>query len=302
VTLTDQIVKNIITRVIKSQDYRIEIVNLINTKFLQFAVDFFKKIVVAKLNSKNITIDWYKKAFINKNLSADDIAINAGLNRKTISNMYGSATRTIVIEAANEHFESLYNSIQALVKMEKEIELALTIKLKSVSVELNVSESLIVINTLAVKRAQLRGGLWSTAGKSVEKYLMLALCKLYKINKKYYDLGNFVKNKSKKVDREIDFYLVNNGRKYLCEVKLMGKGNPESADAIFARKSDIFVADSLSQQNKNQADELGVSWIALRDKDGFRRFELVVRRFDVPYVKYNGNLDKDLPKILDELF
>jgi hypothetical protein len=144
-TLTDQIVKNIIVRVIKSQDYRIEIVNLINAEFLQFAVGFFKKIVSPKLNSEDIAIEWYKKAFMNDSLSADDIAINAGLNKKTISNMYGSATRSIVIEAANEHFETLYNSIQFLVEMEQEIELTLTIKLKSVSVELNVSESLIVI-------------------------------------------------------------------------------------------------------------------------------------------------------------
>ncbi|MCA6072351.1 MAG: CfrBI family restriction endonuclease [Endomicrobium sp.] len=301
-TLADQIVRNIVTRVIKSQDYRIEIVNLINAEFLQFVADFFKKIVAAKLNSEDITIDWYKKAFMNENLSAADIAINAGLNKKTINNMYGSATRTIVIEAANEHFESLYNNIQTLVEIEKEIELALTVKLKSVSVELNVSESLIVINTLAVKRSQLRGGLWSATGKSVEKYLMLVLCKLYQIDKKYYDAENFVKDKTKKVDREIDFYLVNNGKKYLCEVKLMGKGNPESADAIFARKSDLFVADTLSQQNKNQADELKVSWIALRDKDGFRRFEFALKRFGIPYIKYNGNLDKDLTEILDELF
>ncbi|MCA6070658.1 MAG: hypothetical protein LE180_06105, partial [Endomicrobium sp.] len=61
---------------------------------------------------------------------------------------------------------------------------------------------------------------------SVEKYLMLVLCKFYQIDKKYYDAENFVKDKTKKVDREIDFYLVNNGKKYLCEVKLMGKGNP----------------------------------------------------------------------------
>jgi hypothetical protein len=218
-TLTTQIVKDIIVRVIKSQDYRIEIVNLINIEFLQFAVNFFKKIVSAKLNSEDITIDWYRKAFMNESLSTDDIAINAGLNKKTISNMYGSATRSIVIEAANQHFETLYSNIESLVEMENEIELTLTIKLKSVSVELNVSESLIVINTLAVKRAQLRGGLWSTAGKSVEKYLMLTLCKLYKLEEKYYDAENFVKDKTKKVDREIDFYLVNNGKKYLCEVK-----------------------------------------------------------------------------------
>jgi len=96
---------------------------------------------------------------MDESLPSDEIAIHSGLNKKTISNMYGTATRSIIIEAANEHFESLYNSIQSLVEIEKEIELTLTIKLKNVSVDLNVSESLVVINTLAVKRAALRGGL-----------------------------------------------------------------------------------------------------------------------------------------------
>jgi len=301
-TLTDQIVKNIITRVIKSQDYRIEIVNLINAEFLQFAVDFFKKIAFAKLNSEEITIDWYKKAFMDENLSSDDIAINSGLNKKTISNMYGTATKTIVIEAANEHFEMLYNNIQALVEMEKEIDLTLTIKMKGVSVDLNVSESLIVINTLAVKRAALRGGLWSTAGKSAEKYLMLTLCKLYGVDEKYYNSSHFVKDRGKKEDREVDFYLLNDGKEYLCEIKLMGKGNPESADAIIARDSNVFVADTLSQQNKNQCDKLGVNWVALRDKDGYKRFGLTLEKLGIPYKDYNGNLDVDLPRILDELF
>jgi len=301
-TLTDQIVKNIITRVIKSQDYRIEIVNLINAEFLQFAVDFFKKIVLAKLENQDVTIDWYKKAFMDDNLPSDDIAINSGLNKKTISNMYGTATKTIVIEAANEHFESLYNSIQALVEMEKEIDLTLTIKMKGVSVDLNVSESLIVINTLAVKRAALRGGLWSTAGKSAEKYLMLTLCKLYQVPENNYNASHFVKDRGKKVDREVDFYLLNNDKEYLCEVKLMGKGNPESADAIIARDTNVFVADTLSQQNKNQCEQLGVNWIALRDKDGYKRFGLTLEKLNIPHTDYNGDLDFDLPKILDELF
>lgn len=268
---------------------------------MQFVAEFFKKIISAKLNSEEVTIDWYKKAFINNKLSSEDIAINAGLNKKTINNMYSSATKSIVIKAANEHFEMLYNSIQSLVEIEKEIKPTFTIKLKNKSVKLSVSESLVVINTLAVKRAQLRGGIWSTAGKSSEKYLMIALCKLYKVDKKYYNADNFVKDKNKKVDREIDFYLINNGKKYLCEVKLMGKGNPESADVILARKSDVLIADTLSQQNKNQIEESNASWVALRDKDGFRRFEIVLNRFKIPYVKYNGNLDKDLPKILEEI-
>ena len=300
-TLTDQIVKNIIIRVIKSQDYRIEIVNLINAEFLQFAVDFFKKIVLAKLENQDVTIDWYKKAFIDDNLPSEDIAINSGLNKKTISNMYGTATKSIVIEAANEHFDSLYNSIQSLVEMEKEIDLSLTIKMKGVSVDLNVSESLIVINTLAVKRAALRGGLWSTAGKSAEKYLMLTLCKLYQVSENNYDSSHFVKDKGKKVDREIDFYLLNNGKEYLCEVKLMGKGNPESADVIIARDTNVFVADTLSQQNKNQCDQLGINWIALRDNDGYKRFGLALKKLDIPHIEYNCDLNIDLPKVLNEL-
>lgn len=300
-TLTDQVIKNIVSRVIKSQDYRIEIVNLINAEFLQFAIDFFKKVVEAKLNSTDITIEWYKNAFMNDALPSEDIAINSGLNKKTISNMYRSATRQIVIEASNDYFDSLYNSIQALVENENEIELTLTIKFKGVSVDLNVSESLIVINTLAVKRAALRGGMWSTAGKRAEKYLMLTLCKLYKVDSQYYNAEHFIRNRELDVDREIDFYLINQEHQYKCEVKLMGQGNPESADAIIARGSHVFVADTLSQQNKNQCDQLNVSWVACRDENGYKRFAQVLQRFDIPYTEYNGSLDEDLPKILDTI-
>ena len=301
-TLTDQVIRNIVARVIKSRDYRIEIVNLINAEFLQFAVDFFKQVVSAKLNSEDITIEWYKRVFMNEKLPSDDIAINSGLNKKTISNMYRSATKQIVIEASNEHFDSLYHSIQSLVENEHDIDLTLTIKFKGVSVDLNVSESLIVINTLAVKRAALRGGLWSTAGKRAEKYLMLTLCKLYKVEEEYYNAEHFVRNRELDVDREIDFYLKNNGKEYKCEVKLMGQGNPESADAIIARQSDVFVADTFSQQNKNQCEQLGICWIACRDENGFKRFKLALDKFNIPYTNYSGNLDQDLPQVLNEVF
>lgn len=300
-TVKNYVVKNIVTRVIKAQDYRIEVVNLLNAEFLQFTVDFFKRVVEAKLASKDITIDWYKSVFLSEKLSSDEICINSGLNKKTISNMYRSATKQIVIEASNEHFESLYNSIQTLVENEDEIDLTLTIKFKSVSVDLNINESLIVINALAVKRAAIRGGLWSATGKRVEKYLMLTLCKLYKVHPSNYNEEHFIKNKTLDVDREIDFYLKNNGKQYKCEVKLMGQGNPESADAIIARDSDVFVADTLSQQNKNQCDQLGICWVACRDIEGYKRFKLVLDKFKIPYTNYNGNLDEDLPKILGEL-
>ncbi len=301
-TLKDQVIRSIVKRVIKSQDYRIEIVNLINAEFLQFAIEFFKKVVEAKLASESITIGWYKDAFMDKSLPSDEIAINSGLNKKTISNMYRSATKQIVIDASYEHFESLYNSILALVETEKDIDLTLTLKLNGVSVDLNVSESLIVINTLAVKRAALRGGLWSTAGKRAEKYLMLTLCELYQVEQTYYNSAHFVRDRTLDVDREIDFYLKNSGKEYKCEVKLMGQGNPESADAIIARNSDVFVADTLSQQNKKQCEQLGICWVACRDENGFRRFRDALEKFEIPFVDYQGNLDADLDIILDKIF
>ena len=162
---------------------------------------------------------------------------------------------------------------------------------------------MIVINTLAVKRAALRGGAWSTAGKRAEKYIMLALCRLYKVPEQYYNAKHFIKERRKKVDREVDFYFKKGGvDKYRCEVKLMGMGNPESADAIIARDSSLFVADTLSKQNKNQCDELGICWVELRVNEGYKRITQAFEKFNILYTNYNGNLDDDLPLILDELF
>ena len=40
------------------------------------------------------------------------------------------------------------------------------------------TESLIVINALATKKLQIRGGAWSSIGKKVEKPLVDELCRL----------------------------------------------------------------------------------------------------------------------------
>ncbi|MBP7434676.1 MAG: CfrBI family restriction endonuclease [Bacteroidales bacterium] len=300
-TLTEQVVKNIIRKLLKGEDYRIEVVTLINAEFLQFAIDFFKKIVDAKLQSRDITVDWYKEAFLNPNLPAKEIAINSGLNKKTIHNMFNSSTKEIIIDAANEHYDMLYESIKNLVDTEHELDLKLTIKFKNIAVDLNVSESLIVINTLAVKRAELRGGLWSTAGKRVENPLMKTLCKLYSVDESNYK-AKFKKNNAKEFDREIDFYLIKDDKEYLCEVKLMGSGNPESADVVIARSTNVFVADKLSIQNKNQLDHLGINWVEMRSENGFMRFKLVLESIGIPHKDLSGNFDENLEAIFQEIF
>lgn len=302
-TLTEQVTKNIVRKLINGSDYRIEIVTLINAKFLQFAIDFFKQVAEAKLNNKNIDIDWYKKEMLNLELSAEEIAINSGLNKKTITNMYNSGTREVVIEASYEHYDTLYKAIDDLTKVE-DLNLALQIKFNKVSVELDINESLIVINTLAVKRAALRGGLWSTAGKQTEGPLMITLCKLYNVPNENYSIKPRAKKiKKGEVNREIDFFLLRENNKFKCEVKLMGKGNPESADAVIARDSSVFVADKLSDQNKTQLEQRNVEWVELRDNNGFKRFKIVLENLDIPHSELGEiNIETKLTEIFNKIF
>jgi len=302
-TLSEQVTQKIIKRLLKGEDYRIEIVTLINAEFLQFAIDFFKKIINTKLENQNINTDWYKQIFLNPNLPSKEIAINSGLNKKTIHNMFNSSTKEIIIDASNQHYDLLYDSIKNLIEKENELELVLTIKFKGISVDLNVSESLIVINTLAVKRAELRGGLWSTAGKRVEKPLMQTLCKLYGVSKYNY----LLKINDKKVNkadfqREVDFYLKYKNNFYKCEVKLMGKGNPESADAVIARDSQVFIADKLSNTNKKQLNSLNIQWVELRSNDGFRRFSKVLANLNIPYLPLKDYDEDKIDNIFKEIF
>lgn len=304
-TLTEQVIQNIISRLIKGQDYRIEVVALINAEFLQFAIDFFERIVQAKLRNKDV-VDWYKKEFLNPALSPDEIAVHSGLNKKTIVNMFNSATKEIVIDASNKHYEVLYDSIAQLVENQSEIDLTFTIKLRGVSVELNINESLIVINTLAVKRAALRGGLWSSAGKKVEKPLMQTLCMLFDVPKENYNMrlksSKLKQENESDFEREIDFYLISNGQHYKCEVKLMGKGNPESADTVIARDSKVFIADKLSDLNKSQLDSLKVNWVELRSENGYQRFETMLQNLGIPHKKFSGDIDAKLSEIFASIF
>lgn len=209
--------------------------------------------------------------------------------------MFKSARKEIVIEASKSHYDSLYQAIETLVENEEDIDLSLTIKVKDVSVDLNISESLIVINTLAVKRASLRGGVWSGVGKRVEKCLITTLCHLFEVPLPYFDQSSLPDSM-----REVDFYLHTNNTFYRCEVKLMGKGNPESADAIFARDSHIFVADTLSDLNKKQSEQFGVHWVELRSKNGYMKFADILAGYNIPHTPTIHHLSEKLDSILDK--
>jgi len=78
--------------------------------------------------------------------------------------------------------------------------------------------------------------------------------------------------------------------------------NPESADAVIARDSKVFIADKLSETNKKQLDSLGVKWVELRSKNGYKRFAGALRHLNIPYQDFIGDIDQRLSQIFKEIF
>lgn len=223
-----------------------------------------------------------------ENFDKNEIAIYSGMNLKTINNICGTTTKKIVIDIANQNYDYLKNLIQQLeIDGTDDLNIQIKITKNGVSVDLNLSESLLVLNALATKKIALRGGAWSAIGKKVEKPLLIKLCKLCGVPEKNYNAENFVRNKNLDFDREIDFKLYNaSGEEIFCEVKLMGGGNPESADAVIARNSKIFVADTLSQQNKNQLDSLGICWLEMKNhsrENILNQFKKILEKLNIPF-------------------
>ncbi len=290
--------KNIIKKVISNQDYRDEVLIIIDEIFFDYCITFFKQVVYAKIDNLGEQSDWYQKVFLDSTLQKDQIAINSGLNMKSITNAYNSSRKEIVIQASTENYARLRSTINGLVAAGNNFEIKLSIKCNDVAVDLTAAESLIVINTIAVKRAEIRGGMWSAVGKQIEKPLMITLCKLYNVPFEFHNQDN-----NPDSFREVDFYVLSaDGKKLRTEVKLMGKGNPESADAIFAREPAIFLADKLSEKNKEQATRLDVQWIELRSENGYKRFKDVLSALNVPHSDMNEELSSRLEKILNEIY
>lgn len=304
-TLSKDEIELIVRMLLEGSGHRTVVINLINNKFMQYTIQFFKKVMIAKYENKDINIDWYKSNFIENNkLSTDNVLLNSGLNKKTVTNQYGSGKKEICIKAAKDNYDKLLELLNDLIDEEVGLDIKIVLKQNGVFVELDINESLIVVNALAVTRSAIRGGAWSTLGKSVETPLMLTLCKLFQVNESNYAIkkakGEYLKPDAVFFEREIDFYLRDGNKEYNCEVKLMGQGNPESADVAFARDTKVFIADKLSQTNKNQLNSLGVLWIELSAERGYQKFSDVLSNLSIPHKIPSDGLNQ-ITRIIREL-
>ncbi|MYB47880.1 MAG: CfrBI family restriction endonuclease [Dehalococcoidia bacterium] len=286
VTLRREVVADIIRVALSGDDHRDIVIDLLDGAFVSYVIEFFEKIVYAKVRKRTITRDWYRDHFLDQRLDKSQFAWNGGLNMKTIKNKHKSERRQIVIDEALGHYDKFLKLVDSLSDDRLNIDLSITFR--DVTVHLDMNESLVVINALAVRRAAFRGGFWSTVGKQVEGPLMETLCRVYDVDKKYFTKALAEDNSL----REVDYHLLSpDGSKAKCEVKLMGVGNPESADAIHARDTDVFVASTLSETNRIQLDEAGVFWTELQVSKGFLRFQDTLANLGIPYAELDNGSD-----------
>ncbi|WQW26949.1 CfrBI family restriction endonuclease [Helicobacter pylori] len=283
----ESVLNHTIDLLLKGKDYREVVLNIINTEFLDFAISFFKDIVYAKMHDKSIDFSWYQQ-YVMDNKDPKDIAILCGTNIKT--NTYGTSTKEVVLDIAQNNLKYLYEILQNL-ENDNMTDLGINIKItyKDISVNLDLKESLLVINALATKKIALRGSAYSMIGKRIEKPLMLELCKRCGISESHIDATNFKKDKKLEYDREVDFKLYNKDRSkvYRVEVKLMSKGNPKSADAVIARDTDIFIAYTLSEQNKQQLEYLNIVYLALKNNSNIiLDFKRLCKRLGIPLINH----------------
>lgn len=296
------ITSRIISLLLRGEDYRVEVLSLINSEFVDFMNRFLSEVADIKSRHEDESIDWYAENFLSESLPKDQIAINSGLNMKTISNMFNSSTKEIVVKASLNHYQVLRSTLEEFADSLEEEFCNLQWSSNSKQGNLSLVETFLIMNTLAVKRAAIRGGAWSAIGKRVEKPLMLTLCAIFNVPKENYDVK--IKRKTANEDdflREIDFYLRKdqiNSSQFKCEVKLMGHGNPESADAVIARDSSVFVADKLSDTNKKQLNSLKVKWVELRSENGFMRFGDVLTDLGIPHKKPDKKTLQNLDEVM----
>jgi len=292
-TIPKEVKANIIRKLLKNENYRDEVVYLLDANFFDDIIEFLKNIFNAKKVDKTDP-NWYKKLMTSSNLAKEDIAWNSGLNLKTISNIHQTGTKEKVIEVSAIHIERLIPIINTLIESE-DLDLELTITINKEKITLSASEMILILNAISVRRAGIRGGLWSTAGKQVEKPLMRTICRLLKVPSEHFD-----QSKKPTTLREIDFHLFKNKENFRCEVKLMGRGNPESADVVDWRETKVLVADRLSDTNKLQLTQKNVEWIAMHDGDTLGQFEKVLKNLAIPHTHFSGDLDSELEKIINK--
>lgn len=261
------------------------------------AWQIFRDAGKAKFTGGGVDAAWLQD-FIRRHVpnSGDgEIAVNRGRFLPVASDVmnYGEAS---VKPIAFPNMET--EAVDHLHGIIPDIGINITVKYNRVSLELTQTEGHILVGLLGEVLLYARDVITSALRKKLELPLMLTLAKLYQVPSGHY-AGKGLSGEG----RDVDFHFIDSSRnRYRCEVKLMGKGNPESADAAIARDTNIFIADTLSSLNKRQLTQRGRHWVELRADEGYRKIFEVFTELGIPCVEFEGDLDQSLDTVIPEVF
>lgn len=291
-------IREVVKLALLGADHRDVITTLIDRQFLQQSVEFLQSVAEAKTHANPDINDWYRERVVRGTANKAAIAWAAGTNLKTVGNKRGSQKHGVVVEESILHLDRFRDQVQRVPGTSNQLVIRLNVARNSV--ELNAAESWDVINALAVMRAGLRGGAWSSMGKQVEAPLMETLCRVFRVPETHFSKWS---NRPDQ-DREVDFFLKRDGGlEAKCEVKLMGKGNPESADAVAARGINTFVASTLSAKVRKELDDNNVAWTELQTQHGLLRFQRTLGGYGIQHTPVGpDNVNSEVERALTETF
>ena len=291
-------VAEVVKRALLGRDHRDVVIDLIDQEFILESMRFFDRIIKAKQAGIQGASDWYERMLSRDSKDVKELAWGSGTNLKTISNKLGSSRKELVLDEARKHLSTFRQLIDSLISDSSDVELIL--RVNDSTVQLDTAETTVVLNALAVRRAGMRGGAWSSIGKQAEAPLMEALCRVFRVPEHRY--SRRIENDTAK--REVDFYLYREvGQPVKCEVKLMGKGNPESADHTAARQTNVFVASTLSQSTRNSLDEKNILWTELQVPNGLLRFQQTLGAYAIEYTAVSADeIEVNVERAVAETF
>ncbi len=296
-------IKRLIKSILLNENHRLILTASKTDASISFFNDFLNSISERKTltndHSFNGLFQGIEESFFGEYLSSISIeeekAKNLGIPGKTIGDAMGSKSK----EKINEGIR-LFQPIIDQIISEKNFDLQ--------QVKLNFSDSSHVINSEEFMKLLLASSTWISAinggfnssfGKQIEKPIMLTLCKIFNVDQSNYheydqlDEGDY--------SRETDFYLRGSRQRDIkCEVKMMGRGNPESIDSAWRKGVKVFVGFEISETGKREANDKGVHTLELRDKLWIK-FDKILNHFKIPN-SFDEDWEENIDDYLDEIF
>jgi len=313
VTVKKEDIKQVVKSLLIGEDYREDFLAVIDTLCMEAFIEYFKKVVNkskyqvqigieqftnnTNSNAENIRDNWYEKLMLDEDLDKRDIALNAGINLKTINNMHNTQKKEVVIESAKKHFVELLEVMEENQDIIDQIDLSLNLTHNNVKAKFSTNEILIMINAMATIKSNIRGGIYSSLGQQIEKPLMLTLSRMLKVPEEYY-----IEPEDFEDTRQADFHYFLDSEKINCEVKLMGKGNPESADAAMARYTHIFIANKISDLQKEELKKKNILWLETQGNENLLEdFSIILGELEIPHTSFEENYKDHIDEYLDEV-